>query len=645
MRKDSIHILNDTLSILKQGFYIYEGKRIPLKLSQPEMREITVYLPEYVQEICNNAEVESAYHMGRRVIIGCENMDSYSLARKRAEDAAGYLPEDSMPILVLNLANPVHPGGGVRKGATAQEEDLCRKSSLLLSLESHEAASYCGYTKSSTSYLGSDAVMITPQVEIIKDEQGNLLPESVVVSVMTCAAPMIKKGLEGLSNQQYRDLVYNRITGMLKVAAYLGYQVVILGAFGCGAFGNDAKVVSDLFCKALKEFMYGGYGLKDFFHRIDFAVMDHSPDQYNYKEFSRNFSDFYRDEDNEEIHSYTFFWLDNEKYGEFSNWYERPFVIDDFKFFCVEQYMMAQKAKLFHDAENYTKILRANTAKGCKWLGKQVTPFDAKAWDVVKYDIVKTGNRAKFEQNHDLKELLLSTGDSILAEASPKDKIWGIAMDAKTAAKTDPSKWPGENLLGKILMELREEFGGGQLKEAEPDVKPTELRMIRADITKLSDVDAIVNAANHSLLGGSGVDGAIHSAAGRELLEECRRLNGCETGEAKITGAYKIPCRYIIHTVGPIWSGGRRNEAKLLADCYRNSLQLAVENGIRRIAFPSISTGVYGYPKDQAAEIAVNTVNEFVKANPRKLELVEWALFDDDTLRVYTDVLNKIVRG
>jgi ribA/ribD-fused uncharacterized protein len=163
--------------------------------------------------------------------------------------------------------------------------------------------------------------------------------------------------------------------------------------------------------------------------------------------------------------SYTFFWLDNEKYGEFSNWFVRPFVIDDFKYFCVEQYMMAQKAKLFHDAENYTKILRANTAKGCKWLGKQVTLFDAKAWDAVKYDVVKAGNRAKYEQNPDLKEILLSTGDSIMAEASPKDYVWGIAMDAKTAAKTDPAEWPGENLLGRILMELREEFGGGHSTE------------------------------------------------------------------------------------------------------------------------------------------------------------------------------------
>lgn len=303
---------------------------------------------------------------------------------------------------------------------------------------------------------------------------------------------------------------------------------------------------------------------------------------------------------------------------------------------------MSQKAKLFHDAENYTKILRANTPSGCKWLGKQVTPFDSKAWDAVKYDIVKTGNREKFEQNPDLKALLLSTGDSILAEASPKDSVWGIAMDAETAARTDPSNWPGESLLGKILMELRQEFGGGKKTEEKPKTRQTQIRMIKADITKLSDVDAIVNAANNSLLGGGGVDGAIHRAAGPKLLEECRGFNGCKTGQAKITGAYKLPCKYIIHTVGPVWSGGKRNEAKHLSDCYRNSLQLAVENGIRRIAFPSISTGVYSYPKKLAAEIAVNTVNEFVNANPGALDLVEWALFDDVTFQVYTDALNSL---
>lgn len=153
------------------------------------------------------------------------------------------------------------------------------------------------------------------------------------------------------------------------------------------------------------------------------------------------------------------FWKENEEYGCFSNWYRRGFVIDDFEYLHVEQYMMAQKAKLFHDTKTYTSILRATEPWDCKDLGKQVSPFDPKAWDAVKYDIVKAGNRAKYEQNPDLKAKLLDTGDAILAEASPKDKIWGIGLDAANAAETDPSAWPGQNLLGRILMELRTEFG------------------------------------------------------------------------------------------------------------------------------------------------------------------------------------------
>ena len=172
----------------------------------------------------------------------------------------------------------------------------------------------------------------------------------------------------------------------------------------------------------------------------------------------------------------------------------------------------------------------------------------------------------------------------------------------------------------------------------------TVIRTIQGDITRVDSVEAIVNAANNSLLGGGGVDGAIHRAAGKELLAGCRTLHGCETGEAKITGAYKLPCQYIIHTVGPIWDGGKRNEAKLLSDCYRNSLQLAVEKGIRSIAFPSISTGVYSFPVKQAAEIAVNTVNEFAEAHPGTLDLVEWALFDDKTLQVYSDALDGLTK-
>lgn len=159
------------------------------------------------------------------------------------------------------------------------------------------------------------------------------------------------------------------------------------------------------------------------------------------------------------------------------------------------------------------------------------------------------------------------------------------------------------------------------------------IEIIKGDITKLN-VDAIVNAANNSLLGGGGVDGAIHRAAGPMLLEECKKLGGCPTGEAKITKGYNLPAKFVIHTVGPVWKGGNYNEDELLSNCYKNSLKLALENGIKTIAFPSISTGAYRFPVERASKIAFNTVMEFLQQH-NEIEKVIFCCFDDNTYALY----------
>ena len=164
------------------------------------------------------------------------------------------------------------------------------------------------------------------------------------------------------------------------------------------------------------------------------------------------------------------------------------------------------------------------------------------------------------------------------------------------------------------------------------------IKLHLGDITKL-EVDAIVNAANNTLLGGGGVDGAIHKAAGKELLEACRKLLGCATGQAKITPGFDLPATWIIHTVGPIWCGGSHDEAEFLAQCYRNSLKIAAEKKIKRIAFPAISCGVYGYPHEEAVRIAVREVIDFIEKKPYPEEII-FVLFSESLYRKYEMVLN-----
>jgi O-acetyl-ADP-ribose deacetylase (regulator of RNase III) len=169
---------------------------------------------------------------------------------------------------------------------------------------------------------------------------------------------------------------------------------------------------------------------------------------------------------------------------------------------------------------------------------------------------------------------------------------------------------------------------------------PIPIDVINADITTLQ-VDAIVNAANESLLGGGGVDGAIHHAAGSKLLEECKTIGGCPTGEARLTKGYSLPAKYVIHTVGPVWRGGTDREDELLAACYRHSMSLALRTRIRSIAFPAISTGVYGFPMDRAARIAAEEVHRFLETYP-DFERVIFCCFGDEPTRIYTEAVARV---
>ncbi len=289
-RKKNIQILDDTLDILKKGSYLCKGQEICLRLSPEQTEQIQVFLPEDIDRLMSERQ-SIAEKAGRNrakdegCIFGCENIDTIDLAHKRYE----YLKEQgaSEPkILVLNMASSTRPGGRVREGAAAQEEELCRRTSLLLSLESKEAKKYYEYNNALKTHMGSDAVMLSANVEVIKNSEAEVMPQTFEISVISCAAPMVRLGFEGMTEIEYEDMLYKRICGMLIAAASQNYRNLILGAFGCGVFGNNAAVVSDLFYRAFRE-IFDGRQLFDF---VDFAVLCHGDNDYNYKEFCRNFS-------------------------------------------------------------------------------------------------------------------------------------------------------------------------------------------------------------------------------------------------------------------------------------------------------------------------------------------------------------------
>ena len=291
-----INVLSDTLNAWEDGYYECNGQKIPLQISKNIAESSIVLLPNEISEICQKPlTFQKSNEHG---IIKCLQIDSFSCAIKKYHELIDEkkLKSDKQ-ILVLNFANPIHPGGGVRRGARAQEEDLCRRSSLLLSLENIEAREYYEFNLNSNRFLSSDAMILTPKVEIIKDENYLPLPEPITVSVITCAAPIYNSNHINTDTEakQYYSLFYQRIQRVLKISAYFGYENLILGAWGCGAFGNDAKFVSDLFLRALKDNDTVEIPMKDYFHSIIFAVpgkFGAFSNLYNYNQFYKNFGSF-----------------------------------------------------------------------------------------------------------------------------------------------------------------------------------------------------------------------------------------------------------------------------------------------------------------------------------------------------------------
>ena len=508
MREKNIAVLEDTLASCDRGYYTYGSEKVNLKLNKERMTTAQVYEPWQMEELRKEKWFDHS-GLGGKCSYSVVNTDSYTLARKVAEDN----PEDK--VLVLNLANGTHIGGGVRHGAKAQEEDLCRQSSLLLALEGPDASGYYGYNRRHKTDMGSDAVIIIPEVEILKNADYEYLDHSTIVSVITCAAPILRFGPPA-DEVKYKNLMYHRIEGILVAAAFHGYKRLILGAFGCGAFNNDAAVVSDIFFNVIRNFSFDGVRIDDLFKSIDFAVLTKPGHSYNYDQFYRNFGDFYASDkqarEKKAAHPELIgFWHEYDDYGCLSNWYKADFEYAGKKFSSVEQFMMYHKLLTFYQFDLADKVMATDDPAEAKKIGRtRFSNFDDTLWTRISPTIVKRGVRAKFEQNPELLQVLLSTGNAVLAECSPYDQIWGIGLAPDDDRIFDTTQWNGKNKLGRILMVLREEFRNwladptkGKLEYVDADTVPfiPEWEMNTGMLKMIPQYHAAIDAYSATLKG------------------------------------------------------------------------------------------------------------------------------------------------
>ncbi len=287
----NIELLAETLSIASQGRYFAGGKEVPLTYDPVRLSEATVITPAQAQK--NRERIKKMITLPANAAPGpftveTTNEDTFTAACRLSRQGQPSLHKPK--VLVLNFANPVHPGGGVRRGARAQEEDLCRQSTLLLSLESTQARPYYDLHRQRNDFLATDAMILSPNVEILRDAKGHLLPDGTIdVAVLTCAAPVARRSGFAPQDDRLQKVLYQRILSLLSTAIVYDYRYLVLGAWGCGAFGNDANIVAQLFVRVFREIQQNYILDNTPFRHVCFAVLDRTPDQYNLKSFRHYF--------------------------------------------------------------------------------------------------------------------------------------------------------------------------------------------------------------------------------------------------------------------------------------------------------------------------------------------------------------------